>query len=197
VFLVVTLGLAGAPVGAWIAALALVGGMLALAQVQSGKLLWFTALFPALCFWLLWGGSIWVPLVALLGFVVMGVAYLALVARLGPTASALIAVFLALLWWLFIDVPLTQAIDGMIPWGLVSVDSDQFGGFLLAITIGVTAITFSLPIGILLALGRQSDMLIVKTLCGVHRVHPGRAADHAVVHGVAAVAVLPAAKHQL
>ncbi len=164
-FLVVTLGLAGAPVGAWIAALGLVGGMLALAQVQSGRLLWFTALFPALCFWLLWGGSIWVPIVALLGFVVMGVAYLALVARMGPTASALIAVFLALLWWLFIDVPLTQAIDGMMPWGLVSVDSDQFGGFLLAITIGVTAITFSLPIGILLALGRQSDMLIVKTLC--------------------------------
>jgi len=164
-FLMVTLGLAGAPVGAWIATVALLGGMLALAQVQAGRLLWFTALFPALCFWLLWGGSVWVPIVALLGFVVMGVAYLALVARLGPTGSALIAVFLALLWWLFIDVPLTQAIDGMIPWGLVSVDSDQFGGFLLAITIGVTAITFSLPIGILLALGRQSDMLIVKTLC--------------------------------
>jgi general L-amino acid transport system permease protein len=165
VFLVVTLGLAGAPVGAWIAALALVGGMLAIAQVQPGKLLWFTALFPALCFWLLWGGSVWVPIVALLGFVVMGVAYMALVARLGPTASALIGVFLALLWWMFIDVPLTQAINGMMPWGLVSVNSDQFGGFLLAITIGVTAITFSLPIGILLALGRQSDMLIVKTLC--------------------------------
>ncbi|WRH62485.1 MAG: amino acid ABC transporter permease [Fuscovulum sp.] len=165
VFLVVTLGLAGAPVGAWIAALALVGGMLAIAQVQPSKLLWFTALFPALCFWLLWGGSVWVPIVALLGFVVMGVAYMALVARLGPTASALIGVFLALLWWMFIDVPLTQAINGMVPWGLVSVNSDQFGGFLLAITIGVTAITFSLPIGILLALGRQSDMLIVKTLC--------------------------------
>ncbi|MBA4351231.1 MAG: amino acid ABC transporter permease [Rhodobacter sp.] len=165
VFLVVTLGLAGAPVGAWIATLGLLGGMLALAQVQPGKLLWFTALFPALCFWLLWGGSVWVPIVALMGFAVMGVAYTALVARLGPTGSALIAVFLALLWWLFIDVPLTQVIDGMMPWGLVSVDSDQFGGFLLAITIGVTAITFSLPIGILLALGRQSDMLIVKTLC--------------------------------
>jgi general L-amino acid transport system permease protein len=35
----------------------------------------------------------------------------------------------------------------------------------LAIVIGVTGITFSLPIGILLALGRQSDMPIVKTLC--------------------------------
>jgi general L-amino acid transport system permease protein len=35
------------------------------------------------------------------------------------------------------------------------VDSDQFGGFLLAFVIGVTAIIGSLPIGILLALGSQ------------------------------------------
>jgi hypothetical protein len=107
--------------------------------------------FPALCFWLLWGGSVWTPIVAMLGFAVMGGAYLALVGRLGPTSSALIGVFLALLWWLFLDVPLTGVIDGVLPWGLMSVNSDQFGGFLLAITIGVTAITFSLPIGILLA----------------------------------------------
>jgi len=52
----------------------------------------------------------------------------------------------------------------MLPFGLQAINSDQFGGFLLAIVIGVTGISFSLPIGILLALGRQSDMLIVKTL---------------------------------
>ena len=164
-FLLVTLGLAGAPMGGWIAAIALTGGMIALVQVQPGKLLWFTALYPALCFWLLWGGSIWTPIVAMLGFVVMGVAYLSLVARFGPTSSAIGAVALALLWWLFLDIPLTQALAGLIGGGLEPVTSDQFGGFLLAITIGVTAITFSLPIGILLALGRQSDMLIVKSLC--------------------------------
>ncbi|MCZ8150920.1 MAG: amino acid ABC transporter permease [Rhodobacteraceae bacterium] len=164
-FLLVTLGLAGAPMGGWIAAIALTGGMIALVQVQPGKLLWFTALYPALCFWLLWGGSVWTPIVAMLGFVVMGVAYLSLVARFGPTSSAIGAVALALLWWLFLDIPLTQALAGLIGGGLEPVTSDQFGGFLLAITIGVTAITFSLPIGILLALGRQSDMLIVKSLC--------------------------------
>ncbi|MCZ8333879.1 MAG: amino acid ABC transporter permease [Rhodobacteraceae bacterium] len=164
-FLLVTLGLAGAPMGGWIAAIALTGGMIALVQVQPGKLLWFTALYPALCFWLLWGGSVWTPIVAMLGFVVMGVAYLSLVARFGPTSSAIGAVTLALLWWLFLDIPLTQALAGLIGGGLEPVTSDQFGGFLLAITIGVTAITFSLPIGILLALGRQSDMLIVKSLC--------------------------------
>ncbi len=42
--------------------------------------------------------------------------------------------------------------------------ADQFGGFLLAFTIGVTAIAGSLPIGILLALGRRSDMFLIKTL---------------------------------
>ncbi|PLL11848.1 amino acid ABC transporter permease [Tabrizicola sp. TH137] len=164
-FLLVTLGLAGAPMGGWIASLVLVGGLIALVQVMPGRLLWFTAIYPALCFWLLWGGSVWTPIVAMLGFVVMGGAYLALVGRLGPTASALIGVFLAVFWWLFLDIPITTALASMIGGGLDQVDSDQFGGFLLAITIGVTAITFSLPIGILLALGRQSDMLIVKTLC--------------------------------
>jgi len=164
-FLLVTLGLAGAPVAAWVLGLGLVAGLAAVAQVQPAKLLWFTAVFPALCFWLLWGGSVWTPVVAMLGFVVMGGVYLLLVGRSGPTTAALAGVFLALLWWLFVDVPLTRTVDGVLPLGLAPVASDQFGGFLLAITIGVTAITFSLPIGILLALGRQSDMLIVKTLC--------------------------------
>ena len=36
---------------------------------------------------------------------------------------------------------------------------------MLSITIGVVAIACSLPIGILLALGRQSDLLIVKAIC--------------------------------
>lgn len=51
-------------------------------------------------------------------------------------------------------------------WGysIPSVDSSELGGFLLAVLIGVSAIAFSLPLGILLALGRQSDMMIVKTL---------------------------------
>ncbi|NGQ90763.1 amino acid ABC transporter permease [Rhodobacter sp. HX-7-19] len=164
-FLLVTLYLAGAPMAAWVLVLALILGLAGLAQAMPGKLLWFTAIYPALCFWLLWGGSIWSPVAAMLGFVVMGVAYVALVGRMGPTASAIAGVVLAALWWLILDVPVANAIQSAIPFGLQPVASDQFGGFLLAITIGVTAITFSLPIGILLALGRQSDMLIVKTLC--------------------------------
>ncbi len=49
--------------------------------------------------------------------------------------------------------------------GLTPVDTDQFGGILLTLIIGVTGISFSLPIGILLALGRRSTMLVPRVLC--------------------------------
>jgi general L-amino acid transport system permease protein len=51
--------------------------------------------------------------------------------------------------------------------GLEPVASDRLGGFLLSITIGVTGIAASLPIGIVLALGRQSSMFAIKTMCVV------------------------------
>ena len=129
------------------------------------KLFWFTFLYPALAFFLLWGGSVWVPVVAMLGFVVMALAYRVLLAPLGVTMAASLGVLAACLWWLFAEGPVTEQLTHWLPIGLRSVDSDEFGGFMLAIIIGVTAISFSLPLGILLALGRQSDMPIVKTIC--------------------------------
>jgi general L-amino acid transport system permease protein len=129
------------------------------------KVLWFTLLYPAICFFLLWGGSIWGPIVAMLGFVVLGLAYRLLQPLVGVTVGASLSVVAAILWWLFLDVPVASALASAMPIGVEAVDSDQFGGFLLAIVIGVTAIGFSLPLGILLALGRQSDMFIVKTIC--------------------------------
>ncbi len=49
--------------------------------------------------------------------------------------------------------------------GLTPVDTDQIGGIMLALVIGVTGISFSLPIGIALALGRQSNMPVLRLLC--------------------------------
>ncbi len=49
--------------------------------------------------------------------------------------------------------------------GLEPVQSNKFGGFLLTMIIGVTGIGASLPIGVLLALGRQSDMIFIRTIC--------------------------------
>ncbi|PKP63620.1 MAG: amino acid ABC transporter permease, partial [Alphaproteobacteria bacterium HGW-Alphaproteobacteria-8] len=48
---------------------------------------------------------------------------------------------------------------------LAPVQSSRFGGFLLTMIIGVTGIAASLPIGILLALGRQSKMVFIRTIC--------------------------------
>ncbi len=48
--------------------------------------------------------------------------------------------------------------------GLEEVDTAKFGGFLLTIVIGVTGIVCSLPLGIALALGRQSDMFLIKVV---------------------------------
>ncbi len=76
------------------------------APEQKGKWFWFSAAFPLIAYFLLWGGL-----------------------------------------------------------GLEQVPSSRFGGFLLTMIIGVTGISASLPIGILLALGRQSKMLFIRTIC--------------------------------
>ncbi|MDC9720495.1 MAG: amino acid ABC transporter permease [Gammaproteobacteria bacterium] len=49
--------------------------------------------------------------------------------------------------------------------GLEHVGTHLFGGLMLTLTIGVTGIVFSLPLGILLALGRQSKLPIIKYFC--------------------------------
>ena len=49
--------------------------------------------------------------------------------------------------------------------GLRPVESRQLGGFLLATIIGVAGIVLSLPIGILLALGRRSGMIFIQSVC--------------------------------
>ena len=50
---------------------------------------------------------------------------------------------------------------------LQEVASRDMGGFMLNMLLGVVCVSLSLPIGILLALGRQSDMLIIKWICVV------------------------------
>jgi len=49
--------------------------------------------------------------------------------------------------------------------GLETVSTDKFGGFMLTLIIGITGITLSFPIGICLALGRQSNLPIIKYAC--------------------------------
>ncbi len=48
--------------------------------------------------------------------------------------------------------------------GLEAVGTEQWGGLLVTLIVAVTGIVVSLPLGILLALGRRSEMPVVRTL---------------------------------
>ncbi len=129
------------------------------------KMLYFSAGFPFLCFWLLWGGSIWTPVVAAAGFAI-GFAAFAAVTRLGEQLVGTVAGFLApVIWWIWLAGPVAGFLDGILGIGIAPVESSRFGGFMLSVIIGVTGIVLSLPIGILLALGRQSNLLILRSIC--------------------------------
>ena len=135
------------------------------AEYVPKKLIWFTALYPFIMPWLLWGGTIWTPLAVIAGFVVGYFVYRAVSAAAGDLLALIASVVAAVLWWLFLVGPVSGGLANIIPISLSVVESRLFGGFMLSITIGVVAIAVSLPLGIVLALGRQSDLLIVKALC--------------------------------
>ena len=135
-------------------------------------LLIHAALFPVIAVFLIWGGTIWGKLLVVAG-PMLGYA---LGFKLGGRifgednfiAAAAIAALVTVLFWLFAVVPLDTMLTDSIGYvGLEPVGSARLGGFLLALILGVTGITASLPIGILLALGRRSSMFFIKTMCVV------------------------------
>ena len=135
------------------------------AQYVPSKMLAFTALYPFLAVWLLWGGTIWGPLMALAGFGIGWAVYKFATPVVGSLAGIILTAVVPILWWLVLAGPIAGALSSILPIGIEAVQSRQFGGFMLSITIGVTAIMCSLPIGIVLALGRRSDLMLVKALC--------------------------------
>ena len=153
----------------WRPDLAFVGMLVAIAPVLFDKLprkmMWFTAVYPFLAFWLLWGGSVWLPVSIIAGFVLGVVAYQIVGKMVGSLAGTIAAALVPVLWWLLFAGNAADIFQSAVPLSLESVTSSSFGGFALSIIIGVTGIAFSLPIGIVLALGRQSDLMIVKVLC--------------------------------
>lgn len=129
------------------------------------KMLWFSTIYPFLGFWLFWGGSFWMPVSIMAGFAVGYLAFAAFAKMVGPLVGIIAAILTPIIWWLFLAAPFTGALHSIIPVGIETVESAKFGGFMLSLIIGVTGIVLSLPLGILLALGRQSDLMIVKSIC--------------------------------
>ena len=122
-----------------------------------------TALYPFVAYWLVWGGTILAPVSALLG-VVAGFLVFQRVERRGFVPGLLAGVAAALaVWWV------GGLIAGEFPrvLRLAAVESRAMGGFMLNLILGVVCVSLSLPLGIALALGRQSRLPIVKGFCVV------------------------------
>jgi general L-amino acid transport system permease protein len=153
----------------WRPNLALLLLVVALAPVMFNglprRMFWFTAIYPAVAFWLLWGGTIWLPLVALAGFAVAVLVYRLAQPLVGTLGGSILAALAPILWWMVVTAPLAAMLSSWLPIGIVPIKSDQFGGFMVSTVIGVSGIALSLPLGILLALGRKSDLLLVKVIC--------------------------------
>ena len=152
----------------WRANLAFVLLFVALAPVLFDhlprKLLWFTAVYPFLMVWMVWGGSVWPLVMAMAGFA-LAVPALQLGSRYSGLAGTIGAFVVPILWWLFLAGPIAGGLNSIIPIEIQAVESKQLGGFMISLVIGLSGIALSLPIGIVLALGRQSNLFIVKTLC--------------------------------
>ena len=150
----------------WRPTLALVFLFVAAAPVMffdlPRKLLLFTALYPFIAYWLIWGGTILTPIVALVGFIAGYLVYQRLVA--GSFAAGFFGgVIAAFIVWSLggLIIPEGANENAM----LTAVPSRDMGGFMLNMMFGVTCVSLSIPIGIVLALGRQSSMPLIKWIC--------------------------------
>ncbi|GGL51143.1 amino acid ABC transporter permease [Wenxinia marina] len=149
----------------WRPVLALVAFFVALAPVLfpglPKRMLWFTAASPFVMFFLIWGGSIWGPIFIALGFVIGWLVWRFLAPVAGPILALIAAIIVPILYWYFVAGLAATEAGGLIPIGLERVESRDLGGFLLSIIIGLSGIILSMPLGILLALGRQSDLFLI------------------------------------
>ncbi|MEO0546141.1 MAG: amino acid ABC transporter permease [Pseudomonadota bacterium] len=130
------------------------------------KLLWFTGIFPLLAYWLLWGGAIWGILLVIAAIVASVVVFNIIAKTVNPTIGLIAAFLFLCVWFIFGQAATSEYLTGTLGFvGLEPVETSRFGGFLLTFIIGVTGIVASLPLGIILALGRKSDLPVLKLLC--------------------------------
>mmetsp|Transcript_18353 Transcript_18353/g.29545 ORF Transcript_18353/g.29545 Transcript_18353/m.29545 type:complete len:431 (-) Transcript_18353:512-1804(-) len=128
------------------------------------QLLIFTGLFPFIAYYLIWGGTILTPILALAGFVGGYFVYQHFVARsfaIGFFGGVVAAFAVWILGGMLIPENANE--NAM----LLAVPSRDLGGFMLNMMLGVTCVSLSVPLGIALALGRQSDMPLIKWICVV------------------------------
>ena len=85
--------------------------------------------------------------------------------RLIGFATGLLSGVVAVALVLYLGSFVTAALSGFI--ALEPVASRDMGGFMLNLILGTVCVSLSIPLGIVLALGRQSNMPIIKGICVV------------------------------
>mgnify|MGYP000639023450 FL=1 len=127
------------------------------------RMLILTGLYPFIGFWLIWGGTIMSPFMGLVGFIVAYMVFQRL-ERSSFAMGVLGGLIAAIIVWT-IGGYVSDAMSGFL--ALEQIPSRDMGGFMLNIILGTVCVSLSLPIGILLALGRQSNMPMIKIICVV------------------------------
>jgi general L-amino acid transport system permease protein len=123
--------------------------------------------FPVTAFILLTGGNVgiangvWYFLAAMfvLTLVMVGLPFLSGRAPFDEVRGGLIGACLGFL------VPIAVVFLVSVDYGLNPVQTDIWGGLLVTLVIAITGITASLPIGVMLALGRRSNLPVIKLFC--------------------------------
>ena len=139
--------------------------LFALAPVLFSKLprqlLNFSLIYPFLAYWLIWGGTPLVPVMAFFGFAV-GVYCFRRFSTNAFALGAIVSVIVAIIFWVLSGY-VVEANETFL--ALEAVPSRDMGGFMLNILLGTIAVSLSIPLGIVLALGRKSNMPIIKWIC--------------------------------
>jgi len=149
----------------WRPNIAVILMLFALAPVLFRKLprqlLNFSLIYPFLAYWLIWGGTPLVPVMAFFGFAV-GVYCFRRFSANAFALGAIVGVIVAIIFWVLSGY-LVGANETFL--ALEAVPSRDMGGFMLNILLGTIAVSLSIPLGIVLALGRKSNMPIIKWIC--------------------------------
>ena len=79
------------------------------------------------------------------------------------TARHMLSPVVAAALWLLLPIPVYWLLGG--GFGLEPVDSSKWGGLMLTLLLAVIGVVISVPVGVLLALGRRSRFIAIKSLC--------------------------------
>ena len=161
----------------WRVYLALVLGAIGLAWVLIERLpfrrhagVLMLTVYPLATFILMTGGNIEVSTTNVAIWFVLGLALisagrLASAGHLG-TVMGDFAGSLGGVGWLVVAFATVTGIAA-IDFSLKPVDTGDWGGLLITLVVAITGIVVSLPLGIVLALGRRSDMPVIRVLCTI------------------------------